>query len=439
MMDPATLCGLAVVALLVLLAMGVPVAVAMGMVGLAGMWVVGGPGLALTQLQTLPYNLGADYAFAVVPLFVLMGNLAMAGGLAADLYDAAEKWLRHVRGGLYYTTIIASTAFGAASGSTVVNATVFTRLALPEMLRHGYSKHYSSACICSVGTLATMIPPSVAMVIYAIITEQSLGRLMIAGIIPGIFSGVLYLAMTRIFMRWKPQLAPQPGKKVALLERLIGLKGVWIVATLFLLLMGGIYLGLFSPSSAGAVGACGALLVVVGRRRLTGAAFLGSLRSTATITCILFAIIIGGLLFSRMLVSTGAINELIAAIPGGAKPAPWVVLTVTVVVYLILGCLVDSTSMIIVTLPFLFPMAQAAGLDPIWYGILVIQLVEISAITPPVGMNLFATVSAAQGQVTIEDVIRGITPFVVLSLVILGILIAFPQLALWLPNRMFNQ
>ena len=214
----------------------------------------------------------------------------------------------------------------------------------------------------------------------------------------------------------------------------------WVMLTnLFLLLMGGIYLGLFSPSSAGAVGACGALLVVLGRRRLTGAAFLGSLRSTATITCILFAIIIGGLLFSRMLVSTGAINELIAAIPGGAKPAPWVVLTVTVIVYLILGCLVDSTSMIIVTLPFLFPMAQAAGLDPIWYGILVIQLVEISAITPPVGMNLFATVSAAQGQVTIEDVIRGISPFVVLSLVILGILIAFPQLALWLPNRMFNQ
>ena len=155
-MDPATLCGLAVVALLLLLAMGVPVAVAMGTVGLAGMWVVGGPGLALTQLQTLPYNLGADYAFAVVPLFVLMGNLAMAGGLATDLYDAAEKWLRHVRGGLYYTTIIASTAFGAASGSTVVNATVFTRLALPEMLRHGYSKHYSSACICSVGTPGTM-------------------------------------------------------------------------------------------------------------------------------------------------------------------------------------------------------------------------------------------------------------------------------------------
>src|SRR5438132_64294 len=328
MMDPATLCGLAVVALLLLLAMGVPVAVAMGIVGLARMWVVGGPGLALTQLQTLPYNLGADYAFAVVPLFVLMGNLAMAGGLATDLYDAAEKWLRHVRGGLYYTTIIASTAFGAASGSTVVNATVFTRLALPEMLRHGYSKHYSSACICSVGTLATMIPPSVAMVIYAIITEQSLGRLMIAGIIPGVLSGVLYLAMTRMFMRWKPQLAPKPGRKVALVERLIGLKGIWIV---------------------------------------------------------------------------------------------------------------DSTSMIIVTLPFLFPMAQAAGLDPIWYGILVIQLVEISAITPPVGMNLFATVSAAQGQVTIEDVIRGISPFVVLSLVILGILIAFPQLALWLPNRMFNQ
>jgi tripartite ATP-independent transporter DctM subunit len=436
MIDPATLCGLAVLALLVLLALGVPVAVAMGVVGLAGMGVVGGAPLALTQLQTLPYHLAADYAFAVVPLFILMGSFAMEGGLARDLYDAAEKWLRHVRGGLYHTTIIASTAFGAASGSSVVNATVFTRLALPEMLRRGYSKSLSAGCICCVGTLDAMIPPSVTMVIYCIITEASLGQLMIAGIVPGILSGILYLVTTAIMLRFKPHLAPAPLPKVGLAERIAGLKGIWIVTGLFLMLMGGIYFGVFSPSAAGAVGAALTLIVVIVRRRLNLRGFYDALRATASITAVLFAVIIGGLLLSRMLVSTGAINELVDLVKGVSQSV-WLVLSVTVIVYLILGCLVDSTSMIIVTLPFLFPLSQAVNIDPIWFGVLVVQLVEISAITPPVGLNLFATVSASEGLVKIEDVIRGITPYLVLSLIVLGLLIAFPALSLWLPSRMF--
>jgi C4-dicarboxylate transporter DctM subunit len=438
MIDPATLCGIAVIALLVLLALGVPVAVSMGVVGLAGMFIVGGAPLAMTQLQTLPFNLAADYAFAVVPLFVLMGAFAMEGGLARDLYDAAEKWLRHVRGGLFHTTIVASTAFGAASGSSVVNATVFTKLALPEMLRHGYSKRLSAGCICCVGTLDAMIPPSVAMVIYCIVTEQSLGRLMIAGIVPGLLSAVLYIVTTAMLVKFKPELAPAPLAKVPLAEKLAGLKGVWIVTGLFLVLMGGIYLGVFSPTSAGAIGAFIALIVVIVRRRLSPAGFLDALKSTASITGVLFAVIIGGLLLSRMLVSTGAINELVALIQSYSS-SPWLVLAVTVVVYLILGCLVDSTSMMIVTLPFLFPLSQAVGIDPIWFGILVIQLVELSAITPPVGLNLFATVTASEGQVSIEDVIRGIAPFLILSLFILGLLIAFPAISLWLPNHMYGK
>ena len=438
MIDPATLCGVSVLLLLVLLAAGVPVAVSMGMVGLGGMFVVGGAPLALTQLQTLPYNLAAEYAFAVVPLFVLMGAFAMEGGLARDLYDAAEKWLRHFRGGLFHTTIIASTAFGAASGSSVVNATVFTKLALPEMLRHGYSRRLSAGCICCVGTLDAMIPPSVAMVIYCIATEQSLGRLMIAGIIPGLLSSALYLITTAGIVRFMPQLAPKPLPKVPLAERIAGLKGVWIVTVLFLLLMGGIYMGVFSPTAAGAVGAAITLIVVLLRRRLSRAGFLEALKSTASITGVLFAVIIGGLLLSRMLVSTGAINELVAMVQSYSS-SPWLVLVVCVVVYLILGSVVDSTSMMIVTLPFLFPLSQAAGIDPIWFGIIVIQLVEISAMHPPVGLNLFATVIAAEGQVSIEDVIRGTAPFLLLSFFTLGLLIAFPQISLWLPNQMFGK
>lgn len=435
--DPITVCIVAVVVLVLMLVIGTPVAVAMGAVGVGGMLIVGGPALALTQLHTLPYQLGADYVFAVVPLFVLMGNFVTAGGLARDLFDSAEKWLRHVRGGLYYATIVASTAFGAASGSSIVNASVFTRLALPEMLKRGYSKSFSSACITSVGTIDAMIPPSVVMVIYTMVTEVSLGRLMLAGIIPGLISAVMYIVLTRFYIQWKPHLAPSAGKKVNLVERLASLKGVWVVAVLFLLLMGGIYQGLFSPSSAGAVGALGAFIVVVARRRLSRSSFWEALRSTASTTSVLFLIIIGGLLLSRMLVSTGAINELVEAMQR-ISPSPWLVLTVTIVLYVILGCFIDSTSMMIVTLPFLFPLAVAAKIDPIWFGIIVIQLVEISTITPPVGMNLFATVAAADGKVTMDDVIRGITPFVILNFIILAMLVAFPEISLWLPNQMIK-
>ena len=438
MIDPATLCGIAVIALLVLLALGVPVAVSMGVVGVAGMFIVGGAPLAMTQLQTLPFSLAADYAFAVVPLFVLMGAFAIEGGLARDLYDAAEKWLRHVRGGLFHTTIVASTAFGAASGSSVVNASVFTKLALPEMLRHGYSKRLSAGCICCVGTLDAMIPPSVVMVIYCIVTEQSLGRLMIAGIVPGLLSAALYIVTVALMVRYKPSLAPAALPKAPLRERVAALNGVWIVTALFFGLMGGIYLGIFSPTAAGAIGAAVALIVVLVRRRLSRSGFLEALKSTASITGVLFAVIIGGLLLSRMLVSTGAINELVEMVRSYSS-SPWLVLAVTVVVYLILGCLVDSTSMMIVTLPFLFPLSQAVGIDPIWFGIIVIQLVELSAITPPVGLNLFATVTASEGQVSIEDVIRGIAPFLILSLLILGLLVAFPAISLWLPNQMYGK
>jgi tripartite ATP-independent transporter DctM subunit len=432
-----TICWVAIVALLALLTLGTPVAVAMGVVGVGGMFLVGGAPLALTQLSTLPYQLGADYVFAVVPLFVLMGNFVTLGGLARDLYETAEKWLRHVRGGLYYTTILASTAFGAASGSSIVNSTVFTRLALPEMIKRGYSKQFSSACISSVGTIDAMIPPSVAMVIYSLITEASLGRLMLAGIVPGLVTAVLYLVLTKFYVRWKPHIAPPPGKKVALRERVASLSGVWIVISLFLVLMGGIYLGLFSPSSAGAVGALGAFLVVVVRRRLSKDGFWEALRSTASITSVIFVIIIGGLLLSRMLVSTGAINDLVERMQQ-ISPSPWFVIAVSVVVYAVLGCFVDGTSMMIITIPFLFPLSRAAQIDPIWFGILIVQLVELGALTPPVGMNLFATVSASEGLVTLEDVIRGITPFLILNILMIVLLIAFPSLALWLPGQMIK-
>lgn len=438
MLSPAAICLTSTAVMLVLLALGVPVGLAMMAVAFAGFTLFGGVGMALSQLQNLPYYLTSDYKFAVVPLFVLMGTLAMAGGMARDLYDAADKWLRGVRGGMYLTTIAASAAFGAASGSTVVNSTVFTRVALPEMLRLGYSKSFSAACITSVGTLDAMIPPSVIMVIYAVITEQSLGRLMIAGIVPGAISVILYIMFVTAYVRLKPGLAPPPIAAAPWMERIRALKSVWAVTVLFVIVMGGIYLGIFPPSAAGAIGAFGTWVVLLLQRRLSGRGLWEALCSSASVTAVIFTIIIGGVFFSRMLVATGFISDFLAAMKALSLPPLGVILFVAIL-YVMLGCLIDTASMLIVTLPFVFPLAQAADIDPIWFGILVVQLVELGAITPPVGLNLFATVSAADGLVTMDDILRGILPFIVLTVGILALLIAFPSLSLWLPSTMFGR
>lgn len=438
MFASATICIAGTAAMLFLLALGVPVGLAMAVVGFAGFTLFGGLDMALGQLQNLPYYLTSDYKFAVVPLFVVMGTLAMNGGMARDLYDAADKWLRGVRGGMYLTTIAASAAFGAASGSTVVNATVFTRVALPEMLRLGHSKSFSAACITAVGTLDAMIPPSVVMVIYAVITEQSLGRLMIAGIVPGILSAILYGVFVAVYVRLKPGLAPPPTSRAPWGERLRGLKSVWVVTVLFVTVMGGIYLGAFPPSAAGAIGAFGTLLVLLLQRRLTRAGFWEAFCSSASVTAVLFTIIIGGVFFSRMLVATGFISDFLSAMKALSLP-PLAVILFVAVLYGILGCLIDTASMLIVTLPFVYPLAQAADIDPIWFGIIVVQLVELGAITPPVGLNLFATVSAADGLITMDDILRGIIPFIILTVGILALLIAFPSLSLWLPSTMMGK
>ena len=421
--------------MLALLLVGIPVSLSLSIAGFLGLAAIGGWELALTQLQSLPYSVANDYAFAVVPTFVFMGNLVMHGGMARELYLAADRWFGHLRGGLYLSTIAGSTAFGAVSGSTLVNATVFTRIALPEMLRLGYSKKMASACIASVGTLDAMIPPSVAMVVYGIITEQSIGKLMIAGIIPGLLCALAYCVLVVVMVHLRPELAPLRADKASWLERFRAIRGTWSIVLLFLIVMGGIYLGFFSPSASGAAGAFGALVILLLRRRLTPRIVWNSLVDSAATTSMLFIIIIGGLLFSRMLVMSGSITAVVDWISAQGM-SQLSLITVVCLMYIVLGCLTDAISMLIVTLPFVFPVMVHAGVDPIWFGILCIQLLEIGAMHPPIGLNLYATVSASNGAVTMEDIVQGIIPFVVLNLLFLVVLVAFPELALWLPSQM---
>lgn len=420
------------------LAVGVPVGVALGASGIVGMLL--GPGTAFLagQLSSLPYAVTGNYAYAVLPLFVLMGVLAERSGITEEVFRAAEVWLRQFRGGLYHATIVGSAVFAAISGSTIVNAVVFTRVALPEMLKYGYSRSLSIGAIAAVGSFAAMIPPSITMVIYAILTEQSVGRLLVAGVVPGVLTAVVYMIGIMIMVRVRPSLAPQGCVRATMRERLAAIKWLWSVVVLVTLVMGGIYLGVFPPSAAGAMGAFGVFVIFILRLRgRVRSQLIAGLLDAATVSCIIFAVLIGGLIFSRMLVVLGMIDITVDIITSFTQ-SPVHFLILVSIFYIVLGCFLDTTSMMVVTLPFVYPITQRLGIDGVWFGIVLVKLIEISVITPPVGMNLFAVMSAVDEKTKFMHVVRGVIPFIGLELIVLGLLIAFPELVMWLPQQMLS-
>ncbi|MEX0408240.1 TRAP transporter large permease [Aquibium sp. LZ166] len=435
MSDPLSIAAGFTFVMLVLMILGVPVAIALATAGIAGLYLIGGEMLALGQLYSVSYSITANYAFAVLPTFLFMGNLAMASGMATELYTAADRWLGHLRGGLYLATISGATGFAAISGSPLVNATVFTRLSLPEMLRLGYSRSLSGACIASAGTLAALIPPSIGMVVYGILTEQSIGKLMIAGIVPGIITALGYCIMVWAMVRFNPKLAPADRPKASRAERWGALGNTWSILLLFLFIMTGIYGGYFSPSAAGAAGAFGALVIIAARRRLTMSMLGMTLMRSAETTAMLFIIVIGGMIYSRMLVLSGFVTGVVG-FTEALQLSPTMLLIILGMIYVVLGCFMEGLSLQLVTIPFVYPIIVAAGIDPIFFGILVIIIIEIGAITPPVGLNLFATVGASEGMLRIEDIVRGILPFVLLNVAILITFILFPDIVMWIPNNM---
>jgi C4-dicarboxylate transporter DctM subunit len=437
-MSAITIGYVSALALILALVVGVPVAPAMGLIGIGGMLLSIGPAFTIAQLKSLPFAVVNNYDFAVLPMFVLMGALAEASGITALLFRALQDWLGRVRGGLYQAVVLGSAIFAAISGSTIVNADVFTRIAFPEMVKYGYDRSLSIGCIAATGSFAAMIPPSITMVIFAIMTEQSVGRLLIAGIVPGMLTAVVYFVGIWLLMLWKPHLAPPTSARVAFRERWRTTLLVWPILLLIVPVMGGLYAGLYPASAAGAVGACVAFLIAVWKRGgLRG--WLGPVLSeTAAISCTMFAILIGGLLLSRMLVISGVIDHLVSTITAIAS-TPTRFMILACVLYLVLGCFLDTTSMLVVTLPFLFPVVVALKIDPIWFGIVLVKLIEISVVTPPVGVNLFAVMTAAGKGTSMQEVVRGVTPFIVLEIFVLAILVAYPEVSLWLPNQMLGK
>lgn len=428
---------LSAITLLLALAAGVPVAAALGLVGIGGMLLGAGPAFTIAQLKSLPFAVVNNYDFAVLPMFVLMGTLAEASGITTQLFQALQLWLGRIRGGLYQATVVGSAVFAAVSGSTIVNAVVFTRIAYPEMLKHGYDRSLSIGCVAATGSFAAMIPPSITMVIYAIMTDQSVGRLLIAGFVPGVLTAAVYLIGISVLMRFRPELAPPSPPPVAWSTRFRAAILVWPILLLIIPVLGGLYSGLYPASAAGAVGAFLALVIAIWRRGGMRGWLAPALADATAISCTIFAILIGGLLLSRMLVITGVIDDLVAAVNEIAS-TPTRFMILVCLLYLVLGSFLDTTSMMVVTLPFLFPVSQALGIDPIWFGIVVVKLIEISVVTPPVGVNLFAVLSAADKNTNMGHVMKGVAPFIVFELIVLALLVSFPELSTWLPDQMLG-
>jgi len=435
-MIPKEMIGLlGVAAMLVLLALRMPIGIAMLLVGTAGFAVLHGPQNALFMLGSYPYGSAAVYELAVIPLFVLMGNAAAASGMGRDLYSAAYAWVGHWRGGLSSATIVSCAGFAALSGSSVASAVTMGRICLPEMFRYNYDARLATGTVAAGGTLGILIPPSTAFIVYAILTEESIGRLLLAGFLPGILLTALFVITISIWTRFRPELGP-PGPVVGRRERIRALGQAGPMTTIVAATIGGIYLGVFTPSEAAAVGAFLALLYALYKRTLGGGAFTEVLLDTIKITAFVFLVLIGALVFGPFLALSGLPQKVAEWLTSFNLPS-LVILIFLMIIYIILGMFLEGFSILVLTLPIVVPIMKALNYDLIWFGVLMVIVLEMGLISPPVGINVFV-VKGLVPDVPLSQVFAGIMPFWLAMIVCLALIIAFPQIALFIPQTMFR-
>jgi len=427
---------LGMAALIFCILSGMTVMVALGLVGTVGLSILVGPMGSIGLLRALFYDVSHSFHFSVIPMFLLMGFFAMRAGLGEDLFEAATRWLGGLRGGLAIATTGGAAAFGAASGSSIGTTTLFTKLALPEMLNRGYDKRLASASIAISGTLAVMIPPSALVVVYGILTESSIGALLIAGVFPGLVFAVLLALATSLWVRHNPALAPLLPNTSTFREKMWSLRLAGPLVLVIIAIIGGLYAGVFTPTEAGAIGAIVTFLMAIIRQRGIRGVQIGSVvGDTVQTTAMIFGIIICALAFSKFLALSGlagAIGDFLTT----ADVNRWVIVLLVTVLYLVLGMMMDAPPLLAISLPITHPVMMELGFDPVWFGIYVVLLCEIGAITPPVGINCFVVQGASAGLVELEDVFKGLLPYIAAGLVMLIILCVFPELALYLPSTM---
>ena len=428
----APLVGVAgLIALLVLIGLRIPIAIAMGIVGIVGGVVLNGWVSLGFVLGSQPYTTTSSYALSVIPLFVMMGAFASRAGLSASLYQSLHSLIGHWRGGLASATIGACALFGAVCGSSLATAATMSRVAVPEMTEIGYDRRLTSGALAAGGTLGILIPPSIIMVIYALLTEQSIGQMFLAGMIPGILAAGLYMLAIYIVATLKPDWAPRTTRPDKI-NRLVAIRQMTPILGLFLLVMGGIYARIFSPTEAAGVGAFGAIVLAALRGQLSWQVTRDALIETAATTGMLFMILIGTSVL-QFFIETSTLPTVIITWIGDLGLPPIGVIVVILIIYVILGCFLDSLSMMLITLPIVFPIITHLGYDPIWFGVLVVSVVEIGLITPPLGMNLYV-ITASVEDLRFETVALGTVPFLIADFVRLVLLVSIPALSLTLPK-----
>jgi tripartite ATP-independent transporter DctM subunit len=421
------------VALFALMLLRVPVGMAMGLVGVTGYSAIVGAGPALKLVGQTSLRTVTDYTFGVIPMFMLMGAFVSVTGLSREMFRAADSFLGQLRGGLGIATVVACGGFAAICGSSVATAATFSTVAYPEMRRFGYPQSFSTGVIAAGGTLGAMLPPSTVLAVYAILTQQDIGKLFMAGVLPGLLAMGMYVLTVALIVRVRPRFLPA-GTVKPWRERLAALRLVWAPVVLFVFVIGGLYGGFFTPTEAGGVGATGAFLLGLARRRLNRANTREALLQATRTAAAVFTVLIGALLFGYFLTITQVPQKLTMFLTG-LGVGRYGVLALIMLMYLGLGCLMDAMAMIILTVPIIFPVITALGFDPIWFGIIIVMTVELGLIHPPVGMNVFVIKSVVK-DVSFTTIFKGVLPFVATDIVRLVILIAFPAIALWLPGRM---
>jgi C4-dicarboxylate transporter DctM subunit len=429
-MSPLIICIIGLVVFLIFMALGMRIAFAFMLVGFLGVFFLKDFDIAASLLARSAFVWASNGSLIALPLFVLMGFFVFQGGIGMELYDFAHKWVGRFPGGLAVATEVAGTIFGACCGVSMGAAATFGTISYPEMEAHHYSRRLSTGAICAGGSLSSLIPPSVPFIIYGALTEVSVGEMFIAGIVPGLLLSGLFIIVTLVICRLNPSAGPR-GESYSLKEMLISLKGVIAVLVLFIIVIGGLFIGVFAPSEAGAIGAFGAFVIALARRRLNRSSIVAAVIQGLKTSCFILTITIGAMIFANFL-AVGGFTGMFRDWIGTFQVSPHVIMLFILIIYIPLGMFMDALAMILLTIPIVFPVVQALGFDPIWFGILITILAEIGLLTPPVGLNAY--VVSGVTKVPLEDVFSGITPFFIVMLVGVVIMYLCPQVVTFLPS-----
>ncbi len=437
-MSPTLIGIIGIVVMVIVFMSRMPVAFVMAMIGYLGFSVMISPQGGLSLLSRTIYDVFSSYGLTTIPLFILMGQLAFNSGISRRLYDTGYKFLGSTKGGLAMATVTACTAFGAVCGSSPATAATMATVGLPEMKRYKYADELATGSVASGGGLGMIMPPSIVLIVYGILTEQSIGALFVAGILPAILVTILFIISIYIRCRLNPEQGPA-GEKFTWSEKIKSLFGMGETLIVFILVMGGLFIGLFTPTEAAAVGAFGVLAVSLIRRQLTWEGFVNSLYETLRTSCMVMLLIAAAVIFGKFLAVT-RIPFNMATWVGGFDMPPYMILTVVILIYFFGGCFMDALALVMLTVPIFYPLVTGLGYDPIWFGLIIVMVTEMGVITPPVGINVYVVFGVAKnviGEVPLESIFKGILPFLLAVIVGIIILMIFPQIILFLPNLMY--